>query len=233
MDQGEALAERYLRHRGFTEIVHEPDGNVPPDFLVNGRIAVEVRRLNQNETATAQPVGLDSKEIPLLMSVQSVMRSFGGGEEPNWFVRLTYKRPLPPAKQITKSVRSFLSDAVAHPETCAKEMTHGPNFQMELIPRRSPAAHKFNVAISHDDDSGGWLIELLERNLRLCISDKAKKIAGVRSRYPEWWLVFIDQIAFGLDDYDRDIFRREVSISHGFDRVVLVNPHNPEHFFEL
>ena len=38
MDVAEAHTEKYLRHLGFTNIVHEPDGNVSPDFVLNGRI---------------------------------------------------------------------------------------------------------------------------------------------------------------------------------------------------
>ena len=36
-----------LCHRGVDdhEIVYEPNGNVPPDFLAHGRVAVKVRRL--------------------------------------------------------------------------------------------------------------------------------------------------------------------------------------------
>jgi len=56
-DPSETQARRYLEHLGCKDIVYEPDGNVPPDFVVDGRIGVEVRRLNQNEhtTGTAAP----------------------------------------------------------------------------------------------------------------------------------------------------------------------------------
>ncbi len=49
MDQSESHARDYLEHLGLGRVVYQPDGNVPPDFLVDGRIAVEVRRLNENE----------------------------------------------------------------------------------------------------------------------------------------------------------------------------------------
>ena len=48
MKQEEKWVEEYLTHRGFRDIVYEPDGNVPPDFLIDGKIAIEVRRLNQH-----------------------------------------------------------------------------------------------------------------------------------------------------------------------------------------
>ena len=47
----ETAVDRFLRHSGFTDLVFEPDGNIPPDFVVEGRIAVEVRRLNQNSVS--------------------------------------------------------------------------------------------------------------------------------------------------------------------------------------
>ena len=40
MDATEAVIEQYLKSVGFTDVVHEPDGKVPPDFLVDGSIAV-------------------------------------------------------------------------------------------------------------------------------------------------------------------------------------------------
>ena len=40
MDGSEEVVYQYLAARGFTDVVYEPDGQVPPDFLVNGRIAI-------------------------------------------------------------------------------------------------------------------------------------------------------------------------------------------------
>jgi hypothetical protein len=48
MNREEKVAKTYLEKLGLGEVLFEPNGNVPPDFLINGRIAVEVRRLNQH-----------------------------------------------------------------------------------------------------------------------------------------------------------------------------------------
>jgi hypothetical protein len=48
MKSEERIAENYLTSLGFENVVFEPDGNIPPDFFVDDRIAVEVRRLNQH-----------------------------------------------------------------------------------------------------------------------------------------------------------------------------------------
>ena len=43
----EQMAKTYLEHLEYQDIVFEPDGNIPPDLLLNGNIALEVRRFNQ------------------------------------------------------------------------------------------------------------------------------------------------------------------------------------------
>src|SRR5206468_13124046 len=70
MDKSEQIAESHLRSRGFQDIMYEPDGNVPPDFLVDGQIAVEVRRLNQNEDTPEGPRGLEEAAIPLQAKIK-------------------------------------------------------------------------------------------------------------------------------------------------------------------
>lgn len=50
MDPTEKHVYAHLVHRGYSDIVYEPDGNIAPDFLLNKRVAVEARRLNQNKS---------------------------------------------------------------------------------------------------------------------------------------------------------------------------------------
>ena len=65
--------EAYLRHCGYEDIVYEPDGKVPPDFLVNRRIAVEVRRLNQNFKHEGRIEGLEQVSIRLQMGMRNLL----------------------------------------------------------------------------------------------------------------------------------------------------------------
>jgi len=44
----EIRAEHYLQTLHHTKIEYEPLGNVTPDFVIDDKIAVEVRRLNRN-----------------------------------------------------------------------------------------------------------------------------------------------------------------------------------------
>ncbi len=78
MDNSERLVEHYLRSLGYLDIVYEPDGNVPPDFLVNRHIAVEVRRLNQNvRSVTGDLEGIEEVFVPLWQAMKRYLPTLG------------------------------------------------------------------------------------------------------------------------------------------------------------
>ena len=77
MDSTEAHVGAHLKHRGFTDVAYEPDGNVPPDFLVYGTIAIEVRRLNQNHFGESKAKGLEEVAIPLWNKIKTLLSSLG------------------------------------------------------------------------------------------------------------------------------------------------------------
>ena len=77
MDVTERQVFEYLSSKGFKNIAYEPDGNVPPDFLVDGRIAVEVRRLNEHDDFETDPRGLEEVAIPLNAKFLRLLASFG------------------------------------------------------------------------------------------------------------------------------------------------------------
>lgn len=68
----------------------------------------------------------------------------------------------------------------------------------ESVRRRDLTGPTFTLGSRVDADSGGWRLAELERNLGLCIAEKTAKVAAYRARYPEWWLLLVDQIGYGL-----------------------------------
>src|SRR5712692_1006971 len=109
MNDSERSVYQYLKSQGLGPVVYEPDGKVPPDFLVDGRIAVEVRRLNEGEQTSAGHRGLEEVWKPLNALVRKALDAMGPPVDgKTWFVSYTYRRPLPPWKALDKSLRSVL-----------------------------------------------------------------------------------------------------------------------------
>jgi hypothetical protein len=235
MDESEKIASSYLANLGFESIVFEPDGNVPPDFLADARIAVEVRRLNQNELTQSGFRSLEEVAIPLQMKIGKLLASLGpANQRASWFVHYSLKRPLLPWDQLAFKLQQCLEEFRDDPrDEKPTSITIDDCLEVKLLRAGDPHSTFFVSGGYHDDDSGGWVLAETQRNLRLCIEEKTRKIAPFRHKYREWWLVLIDRIGYGVSDCDRDLFREHLKLEHDWDRIALVNPLDPRSAFEL
>jgi hypothetical protein len=116
MDQSESHVRDYLEYLNLGHVVYQPDGNIPPDFLVDGRIAVEVRRLNENElTEWGGFRGLETDLISTGRKFKALLRSLGPAKSStSWFVGCELKRPIPRWKVIEDDLRRALEDFRDH-----------------------------------------------------------------------------------------------------------------------
>jgi hypothetical protein len=235
MDESENLANDYLRQLGCERIVYEPDGKMPPDFLVEGRIAVEVRRLNQNELTTSGVRGLEEVAIPLQMKIRRLLVSLGPAESgASWFVTYTLKRPLSPWNEIRPKLRHRLEEFRDYQgNEKSISITIDDSLKLKLIRASETYATYFVLGGHCDHDSGGYVFEETQRNLRVCVEEKTRKIERVRHKYPEWWLVLVDRIGYGVEECDRELFREHLKVEHNWDKVVLLNPLDPRSAFEV
>lgn len=108
MKPEECLAKIYLESLDLGPVIYEPKGNRPPDFSVDNSIAVEVRRLNQNEITETGYRGLEETRIPLWARVGSLLASFGPPKSGvSWFVSYDFRRPLPEWKTLSSLLRKW------------------------------------------------------------------------------------------------------------------------------
>lgn len=240
MDSSEALVETYLKGLGYTDVQYEPDGNVPPDFLVDGCIAVEVRRLNQNhdDGSGSRPRGLEEAAIPLWRRVRDYLTALGPAPASgqSWYVLYRFSRPTPAWKNMKRELDAVLLPFMAHPDPQPFEiqLKTGGEFWLKVFRAPGPKPTFFRHASHTDEQSGGWLIGEIETNLKLCIAEKMGKIAGVRANYSKWWLILPDQIGYGLDDFEQELFLDQVSISPGgFDKIILLDPRDATRAFKV
>lgn len=87
MDETELRAHQALLHMGYSEanIVYEPEKNQPPDFLVEGKFAVEVRRLNQSYSDEHGSQDLERISTPLWNNLRDLVNSHSSAADgPCW-----------------------------------------------------------------------------------------------------------------------------------------------------
>lgn len=236
MDDAEKLSEAFLRSLGFKAVEYEPDGNIPPDFLCDSRVAVEVRRLNHHhESAGESPEALDKKGIALWNAVKRTLLDIGPPTSGrSWWVSYSVKRPLHDYKKIPKILKNALLDFRANPGDGERKIAVVEGFKLTITPADDVHDLEFVFACASDRDSTGWLFEMMQTNIQLCIEEKTHKIAKVRNGYPEWWLVLVDMIGWGLSEFDQQIFNDCVTIEKSnWDKVILIDPRDPSRYFEL
>ena len=222
----EQLVIDCLIHQGYTEIEFEPDGNIPPDILVDNKIAIEVRRLNQNEITEEGFNGLEEDEF----SVQGIMRkilqeSSDETFDKSAFVGYYFNRPIPTKKEIKKYVSEILEN---HKSIIDEEREYVLNkyFRMNIFPSATKLNQQYQYGMSSDNDSGGFVVSLIYENLKLIIPEKDEKTSKYRERYSEWWLAIVDKIGYGLSDLDSKQFHNLPKIENSFDRLLLVSAIN-------
>jgi hypothetical protein len=215
-------------------IVYEPDGNVPPDFLVDGTTAIEVRRLNQNHYDGAQTKGLEEVAIPLWKKIEKLVKSFGpptAGE--SWFVYFRFGRPVESWKTLEPKISAALQAFSQRADREKGAILADNGFEADVFRASKVHSTMFVMAGCSDNESGGWLLSEMETNIRYCASEKSRKISGVRGKYSQWWLALVDHIGYGLDDFDREMFRDQVSIEHDWDKIIIIDPRDPTRYFEI
>jgi hypothetical protein len=112
------------------------------------------------------------------------------------------------------------------------EVAEGLTFTFYHAEKSHPTLFVFGGYI--DGNSGGFVVADIVRNLRLCMDEKARKIAPFRERYEEWWLAVVDLIGYGgLDEWDLSSLRRAMRVTPPWHRIILVNPKDHTRAVEL
>lgn len=228
VDEFEEHARRFLEAQGHA-VTFEPDGNVPPDFLVDGSVAVEVRRLNRNRRLENGSLeGLEQARNRIYGRTRKVCESLGVGSGDRFYVRPCIVRPTPDLGVFARELRALLLEVrKAVPVDLMTATLQESGVEIRIKPRQAPHPNQF-VPEGYRDPGGAFFGHALVENLRFCIEEKTAKVAGHRHKYPEWWLVLVDCVALAFDDDDYARFQAETQIEHGWDRVLLISPKEPK-----
>jgi len=220
----EQLVIDCLKIQGFENIKFEPDGNIPPDILLNGKIAVEVRRLNQNQSTESGFKGLEQDEYAVHGLFKKIFDEISDEiYERSAFVGYEFSRPLPDKKVLKRKVIETLENHKPYIHE-HREYEISDTFKLRLIPSSSKLRKQFQYGMSSDGDSGGFVVGLIYENLKLIINEKEEKVENHRKKYSEWWLAVVDTIGYGLTDLDIEQFCDLPKLEYQFDRILLVSP---------
>jgi hypothetical protein len=221
MKMDERIVEGYLKSLQIGEVLYEPDGKVPPDFLVDGRIAVEVRRLNQHYEVEGNLRALEQDTIPLRQRLENLLAEIRHINPGTWFVMFSFRRPLPDWRLLRQKLKDALHAFLEQPSDQIWRIEVVRGFTITTIRATSVKDRSFLIGGYTDGDVGGWVVAELIRNMSAYIAEKTRKVGPYLNRYPGWWLVFVDYI--GQESEAADV-RAHITRAQPWAKVLVLNP---------
>lgn len=223
----EQRAEKWLRLQGYSQIVFQV--NDPPDFLVDGRSAIEVTRLEP-------PFQRD--EIPFERAAEEVLNSFGPPSAHPGVVYVTCDIPqtrLPDRRTFKKELTQALSGKLLQGSFVSGEMfSLNCGVDVSLWPSTQSCGLQFELM---DPSIGVSLIPDLAENIKRCICEKSDKVSKKNrvSLYNKWWLILIAHPPFSPNMTCAELQQLRNDIpSRGFwSRIIVVSAEDQNSYFEL
>ncbi len=148
MKREEIITEAYLKSLGFKDVVFEPEGKSKlPDFRIDGNIAVEVRRLNQNYFKKNEVRGLEETRMPLFKLLESSLSDFDSHYKGcSYWVSIRFHRPVEKGNTNKKAIVKALSDFLNRlfPLPCDVKVTE--NIYFHIFPSQAVQGKVFRFA---------------------------------------------------------------------------------------
>ena len=202
MDLDESRAEQWLQQQGYTNIQFVTDtSEQPPDFVVNGDIAVEVRRLNL--MVGDENKGLESVEKPLERDIRS---GLAAAQPPPHGYRVYVScdllhTELPDKNMVIEEVKKAANHFINRLKASIHDGQPLSNSRDEtdfgliihFITGTSSATNEFKLmGVTAGIGETGFVLGDAIDNINRSIDEKSDKIKKKHHLYSEWWLILVE-----------------------------------------
>ncbi len=243
VNEDEEIARIWLEMMGYSDIRL---GDDPPDYVVEDRHAVEVRRLNRMVEADGRNDGEEVSFYPLSAIVKDVLQKLGPPHpgEHCWYVDVSYeidvgqppkKWPIKKKEKIKTKLREVLRlfdgrEGVTIQVGCGISLVCWSAYET--------LCHRF-VLGQVEDPGAGWILADLILGIKICIEEKTRKIKdklNELSELKDWWLILVDHISRGMiasSERHLRAVREQIPSKGPWSRCIVVDYWKPDMYFEL
>jgi hypothetical protein len=231
MKPEEQRSYNFLTSLGHSNIIHEPDGNIPPDLLIDGKIAIEVRRLNQFTVQNGMLVPNENLYFRLIPKLNSILNCIIPENFSNsvW-VMVRYERPLKTTPKLFNEINEFFLENAGKVN---KEIIYsfGNNLSFKLTPASKKFEKYYYLGMS-DRNSGGYIVSIYHNCLQRVINEKVQRVQNYFTKYSEWWLILVNHLVFPLDELDIKQLKELPMIPNIFSQVLIISPQQNDDYFK-
>ena len=222
-NKDEIRAKQYLQTLKHSTLVYEPLGNVTPDFLLDNKTAIEVRRLNRNFINSKNKLNIENIKITVIKKLKKLIEKFDHSPYTNSaYISITLFKPIEDEKKINviKRVKKILKRHTPH-------MSQNRSYKIADCLKLTfiPTDKKSNIYIySGCNNDFFWIVHELQKTIQSAIDEKNKKIEKNFNLYNEWWLILVDSIVHGLDSEDFTKLQNMQFDKQKFSKVIILSP---------
>lgn len=218
--QDEIWVQESLIKYGFHTIRNIVD---PPDLIVNGNIAVEVRRLNQHYFSNNTPIEVETGYKSIKRICQDIINSFPNPSQlPSAMISYTFFRPLLTTKENRKIIREILAEHLPVIEQ-SKEYVRN-KLEIRMYPWSEPMENRYFIGAIHDGNRGGFVQGMMAENFPIALGSKEKDLPRYKNKFTECWLALIDEIYLWHDDASLIEMIETLNIKTNFDKILIFSP---------
>ena len=233
----ELRAQQWLESQGYTDILDLSIANLdPPDFVVNNRIGVEVRRLSWMTDTNRHNQAAEELEKPLEAMISTILEE--AGEPPggyNVYLSCNLLRDTLPQAEVTKklvgqAVDEFvdiLSDALQSGKSPVHWWTQLEcGLSIHFASVLTSGTGKFTLdQVEAATALRGWVDGDSIDNINRCIMDKTDKIKDIVHLCPVWWLVLVDHNVFTPGSWEDEwqTIRNGLVATNPWSRIVVLS----------
>lgn len=216
MDRTESLSKTFLEALGHSDLIYEPDGNIPPDFLLKDGTAVEVRALNQiyhDEKGDVR--GLETAHVALRRTMEALLEAYESPivESTTYGVFYEFSRPIPSRRALERELKVELDQFLSGARDVTRRRKLPCGIGLRLVELGKWKGAPFKLSGIMDSQRGGWVVQQLGVALAHALREKDAKVKPFKEKYPRWWLVLIDEVSWGTDEKTADSYAKAAFLS--------------------
>ncbi len=221
MKEEEKIVFEYLSSLGFNNIFYEPLGiSTFPDFGIDKKIGVEVRRLNRNHIYENEIPEADNLNSKYKNEINKILNSIKQDGKATYFIDFKIKKSnaIIYEKSLFKNLKSYLKTC----DTNSNSHNIDENLNMILIKSSFDCEKKFKFNAIQLPFF--FIEEQYLKDIQFCINDKQKKIDALKNKtiFNEYWLVLIDYLfQDNLTEYEFNSLDTK-----DFSKIILINKIN-------
>ena len=175
-DEAESIAEAWLRSQKLNPKKHAND---PPDYVIDGDIAVEVTRFDMGEESIIKP---------LERVFEEVFKEYSWPDDhQGWQVDVgcDVSRDLPEKKKTKNIIRTAIKEL--REQDCWEHIDEKSGIEIKFIPGPHPGFSLMDVG----PNMGEWVLFELRRKIQSSIGRKLKLVRSKADQHKAWWLLLV------------------------------------------